>query len=45
MEKYICRACGYIYDPKEHNDVAFEDLDESYVCPICSMPKSDFEKM
>ena len=24
--KYICSICGYVYDPAEHDGVAFEDL-------------------
>ena len=26
MDKYICLVCGYEYDPKENNNVAFENL-------------------
>ncbi len=35
-----CGICGYIYD----GDVPFEDLPESYTCPICGVPKSMFKK-
>ena len=28
MDKYVCTACMWVYDPKENNDVAFEDLPE-----------------
>ena len=24
--KYVCSVCGYVYDPAEHDGVAFEDL-------------------
>ena len=26
--KYVCPICGYVYDPAEHEGVAFEDLPE-----------------
>ena len=45
MKKYLCVVCGYIYDPKENNDVAFEDLAEDWVCPLCGVPKSAFVKV
>lgn len=32
---YICVDCGYIYDERP----AFESLDKSYRCPVCSAPK------
>ncbi len=49
MQKYICDVCGYVYDP-EFGDpdggiepgVAFEDLPEDWVCPVCGVPKEDF---
>lgn len=52
MDKYLCPACGYVYDPANgdpDNGVApgtrFEDIPEDWVCPLCGLPKSDFEKM
>lgn len=41
-KKYICKICGYVHDP-EAEGVAFEDLPDDYVCPLCGAPKSDFE--
>lgn len=35
---YVCSVCGYIYE----GDVPFEELPESYVCPLCRAPKSKF---
>ena len=26
--KYVCSVCGYIYDPAEHDGVAFDELPE-----------------
>ena len=44
MGKYKCLACGYIYD-EEKEGVKFEDLPEDWVCPLCGVPKSSFEKI
>jgi rubredoxin len=42
--RYKCRLCGYIYSPlrgEPHNGIpagtAFEDLPDSYVCPVCGL--------
>ena len=35
-----CSVCGYIYD----GDTPFEELPDSYTCPICKQPKSAFVK-
>ena len=43
MDKYICKVCGYVYDPVENNNIAFEDLPESWVCPECGVGKDQFE--
>ena len=40
---YMCRFCGYVYDPAEHHGVAFEDLPADWVCPLCGVGKDDFE--
>ena len=47
-----CKICGYIYDPlkgdPEHGvepGTLFEDLPSDWVCPICFVPKSMFEKV
>ena len=51
MYKYVCKVCGYIYDPAEGDPdngvapgTAFEDIPEDWVCPICSVGKEEFEK-
>jgi len=51
MEKYVCTICGYVYDEElgdPDNGVEpgtkFEDVPEDWVCPLCGVPKSDFEK-
>lgn len=43
--KYICSVCGYIYDPAEHDGVAFEDLPDDWKCPLCHNPKSVFNRI
>lgn len=50
MKKYVCTVCGYIYDPADgdpENGVkpgtSFEDIPDTWVCPVCGVPKSDFE--
>jgi len=42
--KYVCSICGYVYDPAEHDGVAFEDLPEDWVCPRCKQPKEKFNR-
>ena len=42
--KYVCSICGYVYDPDEHDGVAFEDLPEDWRCPRCRQPKTKFNK-
>ena len=51
MYKYRCIVCGYIYDPgigEPENGILpgtrFEDLPDTYVCPVCGAPKDQFEK-
>ncbi len=52
MYKYRCVVCGYIYDPdigEPENGILpgtrFEDLSDTYVCPVCGAPKDQFEKV
>ena len=42
--KYVCSVCGYVYDPAEHDGVAFEDLPGDWKCPRCKQPKEKFNK-
>ncbi|MGP1571528.1 MAG: FAD-dependent oxidoreductase [Moraxella sp.] len=48
--KFICRACGYIYneetgDPEDGIPAGtrFDDIADDWVCPLCGVKKSDFE--
>ena len=40
--RYICSVCGYVYDPKENNNISFEDLPNDYKCPRCKQGKDKF---
>ena len=41
--KYVCKICGWVYDPAEHDNVAFEGLSADWRCPVCGVGKGDFE--
>lgn len=48
---WICRVCGYMYDPgvgNPENDVpagtAWESLPTDWTCPLCGVGKDQFEK-
>jgi len=45
MNKYICKICGYIYDPNENENVSFEDLPDDWTCPECGVGKDQFEPL
>jgi rubredoxin len=49
MTKYVCTACGYVYDPASGDPengikpgTPFEELPDDWVCPVCGAPKSMF---
>lgn len=49
MKKYVCNACGYVYDPQAGDPdngvepgTAFEDLPDNWVCPECGVGKEEF---
>lgn len=44
MKTYVCGICGYVYDPDDNDGIAFEDLGDDYVCPICGVSKDEFEE-
>lgn len=50
MEKYECTICGYVYDPEigdPDNGIepgtAFDELPDTWVCPLCGVSKEDFD--
>ena len=44
MKKYVCKICGYVYDPAENNNVPFEELPDVWTCPVCGVGKDQFEE-
>lgn len=52
MDKYVCDACGWTYDPAkgdtEHGiapGTPFQDLPDDWVCPECGVGKDSFSKV
>lgn len=52
IAKYKCKVCGYIYDPEKGDPegginpgTPFEEIPDSWVCPVCGAAKSKFEKV
>ena len=50
-EMYKCLACGYEYNPEVGDPdngiapgTAFEDLPDTWVCPLCGVGKDMFEE-
>jgi len=51
MKKYVCSACGYVYDPAQGDPdngvapgTAFADVPEGWVCPLCGVGKEMFKE-
>jgi len=51
MMKYKCTVCGYIYDPELGDadggikpGTPFAELPDNWVCPVCGVAKSEFER-
>ena len=51
MRKYRCIVCEYIYDSDSGDPdsginpgIAFEDIPNDWVCPVCGVDKSQFEE-
>ena len=47
--KWMCESCGFIYDPAEGDPdggippgTPFEDIPETWFCPVCGARKRDF---
>ncbi|MFW0862190.1 MAG: rubredoxin [Candidatus Komeilibacteria bacterium] len=48
--KYICKPCGYIYDPAKGDPdsgiepgTRFSDIPDDWYCPECGVSKDMFE--
>jgi len=51
MDKYRCTVCGWIYDPALGDPdgnippgVPFEQLPDTWFCPVCGADKTAFVK-
>ncbi len=51
MKTYVCTICGYEYDPAAGDPdngvapgMAFADIPEGWVCPLCGAGKDVFEE-
>ena len=51
-DRWRCRVCGYVYDPKEGDPdngvtagTSFADLPDGWVCPVCGAGKDAFEHL
>ena len=49
-QKWICRICGHVYDPKEGDPdsgiapgTPFSEIPDDWVSPDCGVTKDDFE--
>lgn len=49
-DRWICEACGWIYDPAEGDPdggipagTPFEEIPDDWFCPVCGAGKGDFK--
>jgi rubredoxin len=49
MKQYTCQVCGYVYDPAAGDPdagvapgISFENLPDSWACPVCGASKDQF---
>ncbi|BAY73632.1 rubredoxin-type Fe(Cys)4 protein [Nostoc linckia NIES-25] len=49
LDRYECRACGYVYEPEKGDDkhdipsgTPFAELPVNWRCPVCSAKKTAF---
>ncbi len=49
--RYVCQVCGYVYDEETgdpDNGIApgtkWEDVPDSFACPLCGVGKDQFEQ-
>jgi rubredoxin len=49
--RYVCTVCGYVYDEAKGDPdsgvapgTRFEDIPDSWTCPVCGAAKAQFEK-
>lgn len=44
MAQYVCEVCGHVYD-EEKEGIKWEDLPDSWTCPVCESPKSYYVRV
>ena len=51
MDNWVCLVCGYVYVPEDGDPdngvepgTSWENVPEDWVCPLCGVDKSQFEK-
>ena len=42
ISNYECGACGFIYNEEEWEDTPFNELKNTWKCPICFALKKNF---
>ena len=49
VQNWICESCGFIYDPADGDPdggippgTAFDDIPDTWFCPVCGARKKDF---
>ena len=47
---WVCTSCGFVYDPDDGDPdggippgTPFDDIPDSWFCPVCGARKADFE--
>lgn len=52
LDRYECRACGYIYEPTKGDSAGkipamtgFADLPSSWRCPVCGVKTTQFQNI
>ena len=52
MHAWMCKECGYVYDPAEGDPdsyippgTAFEKVSDEWLCPVCYAEKITFEAL
>ncbi len=52
MKKYVCKICGWVYDPAVGDPdggiaagTPFESIPDTWECPLCGATKEDFVEM
>jgi rubredoxin len=50
MKRYVCTVCGYTYDPAIGDPdssiepgTSFDQIPDTWVCPLCGESKAAFE--